>query len=101
MTELLPEQQEYLDKKIAKLNQLRNFSILRLLLKLIEFFGTVLLTVGFLTFFFWESLESNRWAMILSGLIVISIIEAIDWPLKDKFDQSKQEYDDEFGEESG
>jgi len=46
-----------------------------LALKVLTFLGTTLNTIGFLTFFFWRSLEPYRWHMILIGLVLIAASE--------------------------
>jgi hypothetical protein len=45
--------------------------------KIFSFIGATLNTVGFLTFFFWESLEPYRWEMIIGGIILIIISELV------------------------
>lgn len=45
--------------------------------KIFSFIGATLNTVGFLTFFFWESFEPYRWEMIIGGIILIIISELV------------------------
>ncbi len=47
-------------------------------LRLLSFFGATLNTVGFLTFFFWPSLEPYRWHMILAGIALILIASLLE-----------------------
>jgi hypothetical protein len=51
--------------------------ILTLVLKIIALIGAVLNTAGFLTFFFWESLQPYRWPMIVGGIALIAVSEFI------------------------
>ena len=44
-------------------------------LKIVSFLGATLNTVGFFTFFFWESLAPYRWKMIIGGVTLIIISE--------------------------
>ncbi|WP_299980537.1 hypothetical protein [uncultured Pseudoteredinibacter sp.] len=61
-----------------------NSLVILFICKLLSLIGAVLNTVGFLTFFFWESLESYRWEMIAGGLILIVISELVAYLLAKK-----------------
>lgn len=54
------------------------------LTKIFSLIGASLNTVGFLTFFFWESLEPYRWKMIIGGLLLIAVSELIGYLLAKK-----------------
>jgi hypothetical protein len=49
--------------------------LLVLALKIASLVGAILNTVGFLTFFFWPSLQPYRWHLILGGMALIAISE--------------------------
>jgi hypothetical protein len=53
------------------------FIVAKLLLKIVAFIGAILNTVGFLSFFFWDSLQPYRWQLFLGGLLLIITSEAI------------------------
>ena len=53
------------------------------ILKLTSLLGATLNTVGFLTFFFWESLVQYRWQMIIGGIVLIGSSELLSyWLIK-------------------
>lgn len=70
--------------------------ILLLMTKIASFIGACLTTVGFLNFFFWESLEPFRWQMIVGGFALIAIAE-----LASHFLLNKMKQDVEVSESSG
>ena len=51
--------------------------IFLLVTKITSLAGATLNTVGFLAFFFWESLEPYRWKMIGGGILLIVVSELI------------------------
>jgi hypothetical protein len=54
------------------------YLVTKLLLNLISLVGAILNTIGFLTFFFWESLQPYRWQLILGGIALIVVADIID-----------------------
>jgi len=48
-----------------------------LALKLVALAGATANTVGFLTFFFFESLREYRWPLIIGGVLVIAVCELL------------------------
>jgi hypothetical protein len=54
------------------------YLVAKLVLNLVSLVGATLNTIGFLTFFFWESLQPYRWQLILSGLALIIVADIID-----------------------
>jgi len=49
--------------------------VLALLFKLLSLVGATLNTVGFLSFFFWPTLQPYRWHLIVSGVIIMVVAE--------------------------
>lgn len=49
--------------------------VITLLLRILSLIGATLNTVGFITFFFWESLAPYRWPMIIGGILLIVLAE--------------------------
>jgi hypothetical protein len=54
------------------------FIVVQFLLKIVSFIGAILNTVGFLSFFFWDSLQPYRWQLFLGGLLLIVTSQAIE-----------------------
>jgi hypothetical protein len=54
------------------------YLVAKLLLNLVSLVGAILNTIGFLTFFFWESLQPYRWQLILGGIALIVVADIID-----------------------
>jgi len=62
--------------------------------KIFSLIGATLNTVGFATFFIWDSLVKYRWEMITGGLAIIIISEGIAYYLGKKMIE-ESELDDE------
>jgi glucose uptake protein GlcU len=54
------------------------YLVAKLLLNLVSLVGAILNTIGFLTFFFWESLQPHRWQLIIGGIVLIVVADIID-----------------------
>jgi glucose uptake protein GlcU len=54
------------------------YLVTKLLLNLVSLVGAILNTIGFLTFFFWESLQPYRWQLIIGGIVLIVVADIID-----------------------
>ncbi len=54
------------------------YLIVKLVLNLVSLVGAVLNTIGFLTFFFWGSLQPYRWQLILGGIVLIVAADIVD-----------------------
>lgn len=52
--------------------------------KIFSLIGAVINTVGFATFFIWESLVKYRWQMIIGGLAIIIVAEGVAYFLAKK-----------------
>ncbi len=54
------------------------YLIVKLILNLVSLVGAILNMIGFLTFFFWESLQAYRWQFILGGIALIVVADIIE-----------------------
>ena len=65
-----------------------------LIAKIFSLIGATLNTVGFATFFIWDSLAKYRWEMIIGGLALIIVSEGVAYYLAKKM-VKESEIDDE------
>jgi cellulose synthase/poly-beta-1,6-N-acetylglucosamine synthase-like glycosyltransferase len=68
--------------------------ILLLTTKLFSLLGATLNTVGFLTFFFWESLEPYRWKMIIGGIAIIVVSELCGYLITRNMKRDVERYEE-------
>jgi hypothetical protein len=61
------------------------FLIVIFFLKVLTLIGATLNTIGFLTFFFWPSLQPYRWHMIFIGILLIVASEILSFFLTKRF----------------
>jgi hypothetical protein len=62
--------------------------VLLLVIKIIAFFASIVSTLGLVSFFFFESLHSYRWHMLVGGLVTIIVTEGISQLITKKISRS-------------
>ena len=73
----MDEFEKQLNELETKTKSIQKSMWLQLVPVIISLIGSILSTVGFLTFFFWESLEPYRWHLIVSDVVIVAIGEGL------------------------